>query len=78
MKLAKFLLLIILSMALVEPVSAYYHKFIAENSGTRKLRSALHYALTVNPNPTMADYATGNTGGYARSFSHILFVGTPK
>ena len=72
----KYLLVLVL-VQLLSPSHAYYHKFIAENSGTRKVRGTLNYIFNTNPNPTIADRLTNNYGN-DRSFSHILFVGTPK
>jgi hypothetical protein len=70
-------LLILIVVQLLSPSYGYYHKFIAENSGTRKVRGTLNYIFNTNPNPNIADRINNNYGN-DRSFSHILFVGTPK
>lgn len=49
------------------PVLAYWHKFIAENSKTRKVRNILGYIAN----------SDGRNGG-KRYNTHVLFLGTPK
>lgn len=76
MKILSILLLLFLTC---NSTSAYYHKFIAENSVTRKFRGVLNFVLNANPNPNKIDRWTGNYGSNRpRAFSHALFVGTPE
>lgn len=72
MKLINTLVLLLLSCS---SVNAYYHKFIAENSGTRKTRWLLNAFFNRNPNAHAFDVANG-TNRRDRNYSHVLFVGT--
>lgn len=77
MQIRKEQILVIAIMALaLNPVSAYYHKFIAENSGTKKARKFLNRVLDAAASSSGPRRYNNETT--PRSYSHILFVGTPK
>jgi single-stranded DNA-specific DHH superfamily exonuclease len=66
------LILVVLASLVVNPASAYFRKFHAENSGTRKARGTLNKIFS--PNTTIESRFVNND----RSFSHVLLVGTPN
>ena len=73
----RLITLITLFLLTYNSAHAYYHKFIAENSGTRISRRILNAIFFHNPNPNIIDRASNNYF-IPRDNSHVLFVGTPK